>query len=157
MNAVPPPTRPSVASISSANYRRQSSLELFDGSQKTSVRLTQSIQSAATDEIANGVINDPTKKPPAVLSTSVDKPVCNIFIPNAQASDALIFAGKTTIHLFLITYNERFSLRSFLRWQDWYRSYFQESSQAIDLLGAVLRSEPTSLLMGLSILNFSSA
>ncbi|KAH9285119.1 N-chimaerin [Echinococcus granulosus] len=78
VNAVPPPTRPSVAAISSANYRRQSSLELFDGSKKPSpIRLIQSTQSAAADEVANGVINDPPKKPSAALSGSVDKPSKN--------------------------------------------------------------------------------
>ncbi|VDM34195.1 unnamed protein product [Hydatigera taeniaeformis] len=80
VNAVPPPTRPSVASISSANYKRQSSLELLDGSKKASpIRLTQSIRSAAADEIANGIINDPTKKPPAAVSGSVDKPLLMSF------------------------------------------------------------------------------
>ncbi|VDK43474.1 unnamed protein product [Taenia asiatica] len=94
VNAVPPPTRPSVASISSTNYRRQSSLELLDGSKKT-IRLTQSIQSTAADEIANGVINNPTKKPPAVLSASVDKPARSTSLPFSKPRIELSLGSPT--------------------------------------------------------------
>ena len=80
MNAVPPPSRPSVTSVSGANHRRQVSLDLLDGYQSTSpvhpkeVPRSTVANAVVANEISNGNIAHSPKK-----IHSVDVPVSSPF------------------------------------------------------------------------------